>query len=125
MPDSSASEMSKKLYKWWYDNIESKFYNVMIKWLSLPFGGERRMRRKMIEPISFKQGERILDMCCGTGGASFFISEKAGKECEITGMDLSSGQLQYAKRRQYYCPTRFVAENAHRVMVFLLAAGEF
>jgi len=100
--------MNTKLYKWWYNNIESKFYDLMIKWMSLPFGGETAMRKKMIEPVLFENGEKILEMCCGTGGATFFISEKAGNACEIIGMDLSSGQLSYAKKRQYYYPTRFV-----------------
>lgn len=80
----------------------------MIKWLALPFGGETRMRRRLVEPVSFAQGERILEMCCGTGGTTFFISEKAGNTCEITGVDISSGQLRYAKKRQYHCPVRFV-----------------
>jgi len=100
--------MNKKLYKWWYDNIGSRFYNLLLKWLSLPFGGEKKMRSKLIEPVSFKEGEHILEMCCGTGGATFFISEKAGKKSEITGMDLSSGQLHYARKRQYYRPTQFI-----------------
>lgn len=100
--------MNKKLYKWWYDNIESKFYNLMAKWLLLPLGGETAFRRTMIEPVSFEDGETILDMCCGTGGATFFISEKAGNASEIIGMDLSSGQLHYARKRQYCCPTRFI-----------------
>jgi len=66
------------------------------------------MRRAVIEPVSFENGEKIFDMCCGTGGATLFISEKAGNSCEIVGMDISSGQLHYAKRREYYCPTRFI-----------------
>ena len=100
--------MNRQLYKWWYDNIASKFYNLMIKWMSLPFGGEAKFRRTMIGPVRFEAGERILDMCCGTGGATYFISEKAGSTCEIIGMDLSSGQLRCARKRQYHCPTRFV-----------------
>lgn len=103
--------MNRNLYKWWYDHIQSKFYNLMMKWMSLPFGGETALRKAMIEPVSFEKGERILDMCCGTGGATFSISERAGGMCEIVGMDLSSGQLHCAKKRQYYCPTRFIQSD--------------
>ncbi|UCG57682.1 MAG: methyltransferase domain-containing protein [Phycisphaerales bacterium] len=106
--------MNEKLYKWWYDNIESKFYNPMIKWIMLPFGGEAALRRKMIEPVSFGGGERIFEMCCGTGGATFFIAEKAGNTCEIIGMDLSSGQLRHAKKRQYSCPVQFIEGDVTR-----------
>lgn len=62
----------------------------------------------MIEPISFAHNEKILEMCCGTGGATVYISEKAGDKCELIGMDLSSGQLKYAQTRTYFCDTRFV-----------------
>lgn len=100
--------MKKERYKWFYDHVGSRYYDLMIKWLALPFGGEARMRRKLIEPVSFRQGEKILEMCCGTGGATVFISEKAGDGSEIVGMDLSSGQLRGARRRTYLCPARFV-----------------
>ena len=43
-----------------------------------------------------------------SGGATVFICEKAGPGCEITGIDLSSGQLQRARRKQYSCATEFV-----------------
>ena len=66
------------------------------------------MRTKLIEPVSFKRGERILEMCCGTGGATFYISQKAGNSSEIIAMDLSSGQLRHARRRKYCCPTQFI-----------------
>jgi demethylmenaquinone methyltransferase/2-methoxy-6-polyprenyl-1,4-benzoquinol methylase len=97
---------------WWYDHIESKFYDVMIRWISLPFGGEARWRTALIEPVSFGRNERILEVCCGTGGATFFISQKAGQGCEIVALDLSSGQLKRARKRKYSCPTRFVEGDA-------------
>jgi ubiquinone/menaquinone biosynthesis C-methylase UbiE len=100
--------MNKQRYKWFYDHVHSRYYNLMIKLLSLPFGGEGRIRRKLIEPVPFRAGQKILEMCCGTGGATLYISEKAKDKSEIIGMDLSSGQLNRAKKRTYSCPTRFV-----------------
>jgi demethylmenaquinone methyltransferase/2-methoxy-6-polyprenyl-1,4-benzoquinol methylase len=100
--------MNRKLYKWWYDHIESKFYDLMIRWIALPFGGEAKLREEILEPVSFGPGEKILEMCCGTGGATIFISKKAGAGCEIVGIDLSSGQLERAGRKKYSCPTEFV-----------------
>ncbi|MHC4328261.1 MAG: class I SAM-dependent methyltransferase [Planctomycetota bacterium] len=100
--------MNRKRYKWWYDHVESKFYDLLIWWLALPFGGEAKLRREILEPVSFGPGEKILEMCCGTGGATVFISEKAGAGCEIVGIDLSSGQLERAGRKKYSCPTQFV-----------------
>ncbi|MHC4691866.1 MAG: methyltransferase domain-containing protein [Planctomycetota bacterium] len=100
--------MERKIYKWWYDHIHSRFYDPLVKLLSVPFGGEAKFRRRMIAPVSFSENEKILDMCCGTGGATFYISEKAGKTCEITGTDMSTGQLKHARKRQYFCPTKFI-----------------
>jgi len=81
---------------------------LLIRWLALPFGGEAKLRREILEPVSFGSGEKILEMCCGTGGATVFISEKAGAGCEIVGIDLSCGQLQRAKRKKYSCQVEFV-----------------
>ena len=39
-------------------------------------------------------------MCCGTGGATCAILRRTGVESQIFGMDLSSGQLKVAARRQ-------------------------
>jgi ubiquinone/menaquinone biosynthesis C-methylase UbiE len=89
---------TKKSYKWFYDHIQSHYYNLVIKWCFLPFGGERRCRRRLIEPISFEPTDKILDMCCGTGGATFAIAQKAGSEAEIIGIDLSWGQIKIAKK---------------------------
>lgn len=100
--------MNKRLYKWFYDNIESRFYNLLIKWCSIPIGGEAKFRRTMIQPVSFEPAERILEMCCGTGGATLCISEKAHHESKIIGVDLSSGQLKYAIKRNYYCSVHFI-----------------
>ena len=100
--------MNKKKYKWWYNNIECKFYDLMIKWIAILFGGETKLRKALLEPVSLGAGEKILEMCCGTGGATIFISEKAGSGCEIIGMDLSSGQLKCARAKKYSCKVEFI-----------------
>ncbi len=96
---TNEAALSRKSYKWFYDNIQSRYYNLAMKWCFLPFGREKRCRRRLIEPISLKKGDKILDMCCGTGGATFAVAEKAGDGTEITGMDLSRGQIKIAQRR--------------------------
>jgi demethylmenaquinone methyltransferase/2-methoxy-6-polyprenyl-1,4-benzoquinol methylase len=98
--------LNKKSYTWFYDNIQSHYYNLAMKWCFLPLGGERRCRQKLIEPISFEPEDKILDMCCGAGGATFAIARKAGAQTRITGMDLSWGQLKNAGRRLKKLATR-------------------
>ena len=106
--------MDMKSYKWFYDNIESHFYNLMAKWMMLPLGGETRLRRTMIAPVSFQEHEKILEMCCGTGGATLFIAREAKKGTEIIGMDLSSGQLKHARKRTYCCKIQFIEGDVTR-----------
>jgi len=90
--------LNRKSYKWFYDNIQCHYYNLAMKWCFRPFGGERKCREKLIEPISFEPTDKILDMCCGTGGATFAIAQKAKGEAEIIGIDLSWGQIKIAQK---------------------------
>ncbi len=89
---------NRKSYMWFYDNIHCHYYNILMKWCFLPFGGERRCRHVLIEPVTFGSADRILDMCCGTGGATFAIAEKAGEEADTIGIDVSWGQLRIAQK---------------------------
>ena len=106
--------MNKSTYKWFYDNIHSRYYNLMIKWCFLPFGGEEKCRRKLIESIDIMPNEKVLDMCCGTGGATCSILEKAGDGSRTFGIDLSSGQLRIAKRNPKLRNVMFLEGDAER-----------
>lgn len=90
--------LNRKSYQWFYDNIHFRYYNLAMKWCFLPFGGERRCRLKLMEPISLGSTDKILDICCGTGGATFTIAKKAGRKAHIVGIDLSRGQIKIARR---------------------------
>jgi len=98
----------RKWYKWFYDNIQSHYYNLLIKWCFLPFGGEEKCRRELIASVNFLPEDKILDMCCGTGGVTFTIAKKAGKGTEITGVDLSSGQISIARAKNKLLNVRFI-----------------
>jgi demethylmenaquinone methyltransferase/2-methoxy-6-polyprenyl-1,4-benzoquinol methylase len=100
--------LNRKSYKWFYDNVHSRYYDSLMKYCFLPFGGEERCRDELLSPIYFSPGERILDMCCGTGGATLAIFRKAGEMSEVVGMDLSSGQLRRAKRKKRLRRVRFL-----------------
>jgi len=100
--------LNKKAYKWFYDNIQCHYYNLLMKYCFLPFGGEMKCREELIAHVDFSPKDKILDMCCGTGGATFAIAKKAGKMSEIIGMDLSSGQINVAKNRGHFSNIRFV-----------------
>lgn len=104
--------LNKKNYKWLYDHILSRYYNLLMKWCFLPFGGEAKCRNELIAHIDFAPKDVILDMCCGTGGATYSILKKARSESEIIGLDLSSGQIGVAARRAELGNIQFAVGDA-------------
>ncbi len=104
----------RNLYRWFYDNIHSRYYNLLMKWCFLPFGGEQRVRREMLEVVDLRPGDRILDMCCGTGNTTFAIAERVGELSKIKAVDLSSGQIRMAKRRNRFPNIEFMVMDAGR-----------
>ncbi|UCB52740.1 MAG: methyltransferase domain-containing protein [Candidatus Zixiibacteriota bacterium] len=104
--------LNRKSYRWFYDNIHCRYYDLLMKYCFLPFGGEGKCRGELIAPIDFSPGERVLDMCCGTGGATLAIARRAGETSGIIGMDLSSGQLRRAKKKRGLSKVRFLEGDA-------------
>lgn len=102
----------RKSYIWFYDHIHYHYYNLLIKFLFLPFLGEKKVRRELIAPINFLSEDRILDMGCGTGSATFAIAEKAGENAEIVGIDLSSGQISIARNNNRFGNLNFLIGDA-------------
>jgi len=109
-------------YKWMYDHLESRVYDLALRWFLLPFGGEHRFRREMTSALDFAPGERVLDLCCGTGSSSAAIRERAGPSCRLVGVDLSRGQLARAARKPGCQPILLVEANAARAP---FASGSF
>lgn len=91
--------LSKEKYTWFYDNFQSRVYDILMKYAFLPFGGEMKCRKEMVEEINFAANGNILELCCGTGCMTRFISEKAGESNKITALDLSSGQIRKARKK--------------------------
>jgi ubiquinone/menaquinone biosynthesis C-methylase UbiE len=98
----------RESYRWFYDNIHSRYYDLGMKYCFLPFGGEEKCRDELIAPVEFSPKERILDMCCGTGGATFAIARRAGEGSRIIGMDLSAGQIRVAEKKRRFGNVSFV-----------------
>ncbi|UCG15748.1 MAG: class I SAM-dependent methyltransferase [Phycisphaerales bacterium] len=91
--------LSRRAYKWFYDHVHSHYYDIVMKYCFLPFGGETKCRAELLAPVEFARGDEILDMCCGTGGATSAIVTKVRDDGRVTGLDLSIGQLRMATRR--------------------------
>jgi len=102
----------RPFYKWFYDHVHSYEYDLALKWFLLPFGGESHFRRQMMRPIDFGDGERVLELCCGTGSSSRAIRER-GRSIELlAGVDLSIGQLRQAREKLPQTRALLVEANA-------------
>jgi len=88
--------LGKRRYQWFYDHVAHRYYDLLIRWCFGPFGGEDRLREQLLDPVSFGVGDQILDMCCGTGGATFAIAARAGGAANVVGADLSRSQVRRA-----------------------------
>ncbi|XP_028754485.1 2-phytyl-1,4-beta-naphthoquinone methyltransferase, chloroplastic isoform X2 [Neltuma alba] len=60
----------------------------------------RIWKRMAVSWSGTKMGDRVLDVCCGSGDLTFLLSEKVGLNGEVTGLDFSKEQLLIASSRQ-------------------------
>jgi demethylmenaquinone methyltransferase/2-methoxy-6-polyprenyl-1,4-benzoquinol methylase len=107
-----AMSSRRRRYVWFYDHVHSRYYGRAMKWFFLPFGGEKKVRRTLLEKIDLHAGDRVLDMCCGTGNVSFLLAELLGEGASITGIDISRGMIERAKRRNRYSNVKFLLMDA-------------
>lgn len=65
----------------------------------LTIGLYRRFLKKAVKILDPERGERILDLCSGTGRAASWIAQAVGKGGEVVGMDVSKNMVQVARKR--------------------------
>ena len=61
------------------------------------FGLHRCWKRRVAELAQLKNGDRALDLCCGTGDIAFALARRGA---ETTGLDFSAQMLEVAAARQ-------------------------
>lgn len=60
------------------------------------FGLHRLWKGKLVRLAELKPGERVLDVCCGTGDVAFALAQKGA---DVTGIDFSEPMLTVARKR--------------------------
>jgi ubiquinone/menaquinone biosynthesis C-methylase UbiE len=56
-----------------------------------------RWAKALLELVSLKPGERILDVACGTGVTTRFAKKEVGADGEVIGLDINAGMLSAAR----------------------------
>ncbi len=67
---------------------------------SFSFGFDRFWRREAVVRSGIHEGERVLDVCSGTGELAFLLSRRVGPEGSVTGADFCKEMLDRARRKQ-------------------------
>lgn len=56
--------------------------------------------QRLMSLAPLKPGDRVLDLCCGTGLGAFFAADVVGDYGEVVGVDISAGMLKQLSARQ-------------------------
>ncbi|PHU24616.1 2-phytyl-1,4-beta-naphthoquinone methyltransferase, chloroplastic [Capsicum chinense] len=66
----------------------------------LSLGQHRIWKRMAVSWSGAKEGDDVLDICCGSGDLTFLLSERVGPHGKAAGLDFSNEQLLIASTRQ-------------------------
>lgn len=92
----SSSEVPKERQKL-FNNI-APMYDRLNNWLSL--GQHHIWKRMTVNWSKAKKGDKVVDICCGSGDITFLLADKVGKSGSVIGIDFSEEQLAVAAKRQ-------------------------
>ncbi|NVM38633.1 MAG: methyltransferase domain-containing protein [Candidatus Lokiarchaeota archaeon] len=108
------TDYQSKQYKKVYDIFISKWYDIGLK-IGLTPAGENILRTSVFKSLSpyIKKSDRILDLCCGTGTLTILLTRLLYKDCKIIGVDLSSGQIAKAQKKNRYPNLTFAIMDAN------------
>ena len=83
-----------------FDRIATR-YDLMNRVMT--FGVDRRWRRCTIAALDLGDGDRVLDLACGSGDLA---AEAARRGARVIALDFSSGMLRRARARRIGCLVR-------------------
>lgn len=78
-----------------FDEISGN-YDFLNDLISL--GLHKIVKQKALSELQFKNGDKVLDLCTGTGDIAGFIKEKY-PNVDVTGFDISSKMLDIARKK--------------------------
>lgn len=62
-------------------------------------GREKRLRARTLDAAVLASGERVLDVCCGTGTLTLAARERVGVDGSVDGVDASPEMIARAKQK--------------------------
>ena len=80
-----------------YFEKSAPYYDTILDLLT--FKQYAGFQKKAVKILAPEKGEKILDLCSGTGRVASWMLQTVGEEGEVVGMDLSERMVEVAKRR--------------------------
>jgi demethylmenaquinone methyltransferase/2-methoxy-6-polyprenyl-1,4-benzoquinol methylase len=65
----------------------------------MSFGLDFYWRKRAIMALGLKPGQRVVDLCCGTGDLSFALAKKVGPTGKVVGVDFAGQMLDVARHK--------------------------
>jgi ubiquinone/menaquinone biosynthesis C-methylase UbiE len=73
------------------------YYDTLIDLLTI--GLYAKFLKRAVTILAPQKGEKILDLCPGTGRAASWMAQAVGEEGEIIGMDVAKNMVEVARKR--------------------------
>jgi SAM-dependent methyltransferase len=99
----------------WFAHICDPFVKTFCFLFNGGFGGERRWRESIIRWVDPQPGERILDICSGTGTLAMMLAERLAGEGEMVGIEISPSQLRVARKKEKVEGLSFIQGDAQHI----------
>jgi len=108
----------RRVYEKWYNwfaHICDPFVKVFCFFLNGGFGGEQRWRGLIIDWINPQPGEKILDICSGTGTLTIMLAKRLAETGKVVGIELSPAQLRIARKKEKPAGLLFIEGDAQDI----------
>lgn len=100
-----------------YYDLFSRFYDWVIALHSKNAGAD--LRRFLVDRAGIGEGDRVLDICTGTGAVPLAAADMHGSAVMVTGLDFSRGMLKKAcSKARSFSPRIYYAQADAGVMPF-------
>jgi len=73
------------------------YYDTILNLLT--FGQYPMFQKRAMEVLAPKPGEKILDLCSGTGRVASWMAHAVGSDGEVVGMDISKSMVGWSEKR--------------------------